>query len=73
LHTSSVVSDSIYAINILLGAQKMKAWETSANPDSLQIQLQQIENLRDVLYKPFLDTTRFNLYLKRKKEMLRVY
>jgi hypothetical protein len=56
-----------------LGAQKMKAWETSANPDSLQIQLQQIENLRDVLYKPLLDTTRFNLYLKRKKEMLRVY
>jgi hypothetical protein len=73
LHTSSVVSDSIYAINLLLGAQKMKAWETSANPDSLQIQLQQIENLRDVLYKPLLDTTRFNLYLKRKKEMLRVY
>jgi|LakMenE01Jun11ns_1017448.scaffolds.fasta_scaffold9627444_1 hypothetical protein len=73
LHTSSVVTDSIYAINLLLGVQKMRAWETISKPDSLKLQLQQIENLRDVLYKPLLDSSRFTLYLKRKKEMLHAY
>ncbi len=73
LHTTSIVSDSIYAINLLLGVKKMRAWETFSNPDSIQLQLQQIENLRDVLYKPLLDSSRFNLYLKRKNEMLHAY
>ena len=73
LHTTAWVSDSIYAINLQLGAQKLRVWETQTHPDSVKLQLQQIENMRNVLYKPLLDRTQYAQYLKRKNEILRAY
>lgn len=73
LHVSKTITDSIYSISLFLGNQKRQAWNVYNNQDSLTIRLQQIEDMRDELYRPLLDSTNFHLYLKRKNELLHAY
>lgn len=62
----------IYEINLWLQAKKMEARKVHAGSPTLVSQkIQQIENMRDSLYRRVLtDSTRFNNYKRGKTHMV---
>jgi hypothetical protein len=62
----------IFNINISLYRQKKQLRESTSQPDTLELYLQQIEDKRDGLYKTVLPKEKFKLYKQKKPALLNV-
>lgn len=61
----------VFQINLQINQQKSSIWRTYNNSDSMQLKLQLIENTRDSLYVPILNNYQYELYLLKKKNLVR--
>jgi len=69
LSLTEAQKDQLYVINMQLHNEKLVARQTISNRDSLSAELQRVENKRDVLYQPILNT-KFELYLQKKRNLV---
>lgn len=60
----------IFVVNIQLMNQKARERKQSLNREAIRMSLQNIENKRDSLYKPFLNPVQFATYLQKKKNLV---
>ncbi len=61
----------VFHVNLQINQQKSNTWKTHSNSDSLHLKLQLIENTRDSLYVPILNNYQYELYLIKKKNLVR--
>ena len=62
--------DSIYSVNILLNYKKGQLRKQYADMDLLQLHFQQVERLRDSLYKTILGDEKYLLYKDKKRYLI---
>lgn len=60
----------VFAINMFIHNKKMIIRQQTANPDTLRVRLQRIENKRDSMYKTILPPPKFQLYLQKKGNLI---
>jgi hypothetical protein len=70
LHLSVRAKQQIFGINMKLHQQSYALRRIYYNRDSLQVQMQKIENTRDALYSSVLSNEQFQLYKKKKKNLV---
>ncbi len=63
--------DDIYAINMQLHDEKVKARKQSTNRAVVGKELQRIENTRDHLYKQVLKENEYALYKQKKRNLIK--
>jgi hypothetical protein len=69
LNLSQVQRDSILSKNQQLQSMKLAARQ-NASPETLQVQLQNLEKMRDSLYRPVLTQQQFELYRQKKRALI---
>ena len=69
LNLSQVQRDSILSKNQQLQAMKIAARQ-NASAETMQAQLQNIEKMRDSLYRPVLTQYQFELYKEKKRALI---
>lgn len=70
LHLNKKQRDKIYAVNMQLFNEKLRARKMSTNRDTVREALQRIENNRDKLYKEILKEDELKLYKQKKKNVI---
>jgi hypothetical protein len=63
--------NQVFAINIQLHNQKMIVRQQNTNADSIRVKTQRVENTRDTLYKGVLPVNKYQLYLQKKRNLIR--
>lgn len=57
-------------VNRLLAARKQVVFNEFTNPDSLRVNLQRVENMRDSLYKGVLPIEKYQMYKEKKRNLI---
>lgn len=70
LSLSAAQKRQLYNINMQISNDKLALRQRYSLADSLQIKTQQVENMRDSLYRQVLTEQQFLLYKQKKKHLL---
>lgn len=57
-------------VNLFLASRKQSAFKEFTKRDSLQMNLQRVENMRDSLYKGVLPVEKYKLYKEKKRNLI---
>lgn len=70
VHITKQQSVEINSVNQFLAREKLILRQQISHPDSLQRKTQQVENMRDSLYKKILSSEQYIIYKKKKRFLI---